>query len=59
MFSKILTPILAPRVMYRLWKTATPAQKAELRSESTTNERKNEIAMQIARTAFPEIAYCF
>lgn len=58
MFSKILKSTLAPRVMYRLWKTATPAQKAELGSKSTTDERKNEIAMQIARTAFPEIAYC-
>lgn len=56
MFAPILYPILFPRVMYRLWKTATPEQKAELRSKSTTDERKNEIVEQIARTAYPEIA---
>jgi hypothetical protein len=56
MFSKILTPIVAPYYMYRLWKTATPEQKAELLSQTTTEERKDEIAAQIVKTAYPHLA---
>jgi hypothetical protein len=52
---RILYPIVVPYMMYKFWKTATPEQKAELRSKTTTDERKNEINMQIFHVAFPNI----
>jgi hypothetical protein len=55
MFAKITWPIYVPYVMYRLYKSATPEQKAALKSKTTTDEEKNEIAEQIARTAFPSL----
>ena len=55
MLYKILYPITFPYVIVRLWKTATPEQKAMLRSKTASDEEKNVIAEQIGKKAFPNL----
>ena len=56
MFDKILYPIYSIYACRRLWKHATPEQKAVLLSKMATRKEKDMIADRLVREVFPTLS---
>jgi hypothetical protein len=55
MLRKILYPIALPITLIRIWKNATPEERAAFKSDATSDEEKGQIVDQIVLRMYPNI----
>jgi hypothetical protein len=56
MFTFIKHPITSIRVLHRIANEVTPEERAQLKSDSVTDEEKKEIAVQVVKRTYPKLA---